>query len=681
MAGGPYVGPRPFRSTEVDLFFGRRAEARDVRSLWLTKRLVVLHGQAGVGKTSLLNAGIIPSLVGEAGIDLLPVGRLAHQSSRPFAVDPTDKGHRYTLLSSWAPFAEPAEVGTTIQEFLAARSRGKSADGRPLSILAAIDHFEELFTAFPASDTQCEQFIGELGAALREVEGLHLLLVVRDDHLATFNRYMTRISPYQPAYRAVRALNVKAATEAVTGPLTRTARRFAPGVAETLIERLRTFRYTNRLQRTVTLKNDWVEPLDLQIACASLWSALPDDVDVITDESLQTFGDPGQAAAEFYNAAIRTVSQRSQRAAVSEAELRAWIDSTFITERGTRGTALRGITMTGDMPNSIADAFADLRILAAEYRNQSTWYQLAQDRLIEAVRNANKAWQLDRDVLPVGHTTATATAGLRVEAEAAFATGDFTGAQRLITAALESYRTANDSRGLAYTLELQGEVARVKGDLKAAQRSFNDALYEFSLLGDAAAQARLLSALGDIFGAVGDYTKAVQYHLQANERLPANVEVLTGLGYAQWHWGSPADAEATFSKALGGNRDKGEALAGRGQVRVELRAYLGALADLDRAIALGLPLDNEIDARSARAVVLANLGKDEEANRELRAARSPDPDRPLTRLRAGRVAASLGQTERARDELEQALLAQPPLPPRDERVARQLLKELNRRAD
>jgi tetratricopeptide (TPR) repeat protein len=342
---------------------------------------------------------------------------------------------------------------------------------------------------------------------------------------------------------------------------------------------------------------------------------------------------------------------------------------------------LRGITMTAGMPNSIPDALADLRILTVEYRNQSTWYQLAYDRLIEAVKYAKKPWHPDHDNLSVDPATALATAGLRAEAEAAFATGDFMGAERLIAAALESYRAAKDTRGLAYTLELQGEVALVKADLKAAERSFRDALYEFSSLSDAAAQARILSTLGDLSGAVGDYTRAVQYHQQANECLPANVEALTGLGYAQWHWGSPADAEATFSRALGWNRNNGNALAGRGQVRVELRAFPGALSDLDRAITLGLPPDKEIDARSARAVVLANLGREEEADHEIRAARFPDPDRPLTQLRAGRVAAFLGQTERARDDLEHALRAQPPLPPGDARVARRLLKKLNQISD
>lgn len=681
LAGGPYVGPWPFHPPEADLFFGRDAEARDVRSLWLTQPLVVLYGPAGAGKTSLVNAGIMPLLVGEEGVDLLRVGRLGHQSAQPFAADSADKGYRYTLLSSWGTLAEPAAVGTTIQAFLAARPRSMKPDGRPLSLLAAIDDFEELFTAFPANDGQREQLISELGEALRQTEDLHLLLIIREDHLPTLNRYMARLSPYQPTYRAIRALNIKAATEAVTGPLTRTSRKFGPGVAEALIERLRTFSYTNKLHRTVVLKNDWVEPLDLQIACASLWSALPDDVDIITEKNLQTFGGPGQAAAEFYDDVVLKVSQWSQPA-VSEAQLREWIESTFITERGTRGTVLRGITMTGDMPNSIAEAFVDLHILTAEYRNQSTWYQLAQDRLIEAVRNANKAARHPgHDILPVGSAIATGAGGLRAEAEAAFGIGDFATAQHLIAAALESYRAAKNTRGLAHTLELQGEVARVQGDLKAAEYSFREALFEFSTLSDAVAQARLLSALGNLFDAAGDYAQAVQYHKHASDRLPASVDAMTGLGYAQWHWGSPADAEATFSKVLGWNRDKGEALAGRGQVRVELRAFVEALADLDRAIKLGLPLSNEIDARSARAVVLANLGRDEEADRELRVARSSDPGRSLTRLRAGRVAATLGQNERARDELENALRAQPPLPPRDERVARELLKELSQMAD
>jgi tetratricopeptide (TPR) repeat protein len=358
-------------------------------------------------------------------------------------------------------------------------------------------------------------------------------------------------------------------------------------------------------------------------------------------------------------------------------ELREWIESIFITEWGTRGTALRGITTTADMPNSIADAFADLRVLTPEYRNLSTWYQLGQDRLIDAVKRANRAWRLARDIGATEPPPARTAADFRAAAEAAFGTGDFGGAQRLIAIAVDGYRSAGDTRGLAHTLELQGEVARVGGDLVAAEQSLRSALLEFAALEDTAAQVRLLSALGDIYSSVGDYTKAVQFHRQASQRLPADADALTGLGYAQWYWGSPADAEATFTRALGWNRNEGRALAGRGQVRVELREYSAALADLERAITLGLPLDNEIDARSARALVLADLGREDEADRELRAARFQDPERSRTRLRAGRVAAALGHTARARDELEHALRASPPLTPADENIARRLLAELS----
>ncbi len=336
--------------------------------------------------------------------------------------------------------------------------------------------------------------------------------------------------------------------------------------------------------------------------------------------------------------------------------------------------------MTGGMPNSVADALADLRILTPEYRNQSTWYQLGQDRLIDAVRRANHAWNTEHGVSEAEFPAMSRPADFRDAAEAALGAGDFASAHRYVVKAIKYYRAAADSRGLAHALELQGEIARIEGDLAAATQSIGDALHEFSALGDAAAQARLLSALGEAHRRAGDYAEAINFHQQASTRLPADVDILTGLGYAQRDWGSHADAEATFTRVLGWNRDKSSALAGRGQVRVDLRAYDAALADLDRAIMLGLSLDDEIDARSARALALADLGREDEADRELRAARAQDPGRPRTRLRAGRVAAVLGRTTQAREELKRALRSRPPLPPVDAMTARRLLAELKDRS-
>jgi tetratricopeptide (TPR) repeat protein len=611
----------------------------------------------------------------EQEIDLLPVGRLTRGTPR-VVEGSAGKSYSYSLLSSWDPFREISGPNTTVQEFFSARSLPTNTRKQPLIVLAAIDQFEELFTAFPARHEESERLIDELAGAVQGNESLRLLLIIRDDHLVTLNHYKGRLSPYPLEYRHLEALDTTAAIEAVTGPLAGTGRSFAPAVAENFVETLQVFSYTNRLLQKVTIRRNEVEPFDLQIACARLWSALPDDVEVITGDEMRAFGDPNQAAADFFDSVISDICHRMQLSRVSEVDLREWVESTFITEWGTRSIILRGITMTADMPNNVSDALADLGILTPEYHNLSTWYQLSADRLIEAVRRANSTWRSNRGVVEAEPSQARMAGEFRAEAEALLSAGDLAGAQQLIARAVDSYSNAEDKRRLAHTLELQGKIARAKGDLNAAEQIFHRALYQFSILEDITSQVRLLSALGDIYSSQGDYAKAVQYHQDAIQRLPADVHALTGLGYAQWYWGSPADAEATFTRALGWNHNEGQALAGRGQVRVELHEYPAALADLDRAITLGLPLDNEIDARSARAVIFADLGREDEADRELRAARYQDPDRPRTRLRAGRVAAALGHTKQARHELEHALQAEPPLPPTDREIALRLLGRL-----
>jgi hypothetical protein len=71
----PYPGPRSFEQAECHLFFGRDREVRDLLSLIIAHPVVLLHAQSGAGKTSLLNAGLIPLLM-EEGFEVLPVARV-----------------------------------------------------------------------------------------------------------------------------------------------------------------------------------------------------------------------------------------------------------------------------------------------------------------------------------------------------------------------------------------------------------------------------------------------------------------------------------------------------------------------------------------------------------------------------------------------------------------------------
>ena len=91
----PYVGPRTFTRTEADRFFGREQEADDLRALVLTEQLVLFYAQSGAGKSSLINAKLIPQLE-QADFAVLPVGRVS--GVLPENVDQVDNIFIFNLL-------------------------------------------------------------------------------------------------------------------------------------------------------------------------------------------------------------------------------------------------------------------------------------------------------------------------------------------------------------------------------------------------------------------------------------------------------------------------------------------------------------------------------------------------------------------------------------------------------
>ena len=57
-----YPGLKAFEPADSDLFFGRNIEVLDLNAQLKANRLVVLFAKSGIGKSSLINAGLIPSL-------------------------------------------------------------------------------------------------------------------------------------------------------------------------------------------------------------------------------------------------------------------------------------------------------------------------------------------------------------------------------------------------------------------------------------------------------------------------------------------------------------------------------------------------------------------------------------------------------------------------------------------
>jgi len=58
----PWLGLRSFSEQTQQYFFGRDAELQELLERVVHKPLTILFGQSGLGKTSLIQAGLLPNL-------------------------------------------------------------------------------------------------------------------------------------------------------------------------------------------------------------------------------------------------------------------------------------------------------------------------------------------------------------------------------------------------------------------------------------------------------------------------------------------------------------------------------------------------------------------------------------------------------------------------------------------
>jgi DNA-binding beta-propeller fold protein YncE len=385
----PYVGPRPIHRGEA--FYGRDPELRRLTNLLAAERIVLLHAPSGAGKSSLLNAGLLPRLEVEKNMQVLPVLRVNRLPEKPG--DLPQGTNRYllsALLSLEEAFGEAAlpeaELAkTNLVEYL---ERRWPADPTKRGQMLLLDQFEEVFSLDPYDREAKLEFFTDLGVALQNRD-IKALFVMRDDYIGALEPYAVRLPTQLQAAFGLDFLDQPAALEAIIKPAEQAGIHFDEQAARGLVHDLSLVQFQRLDGTTGQQEGPYVEPVQLQVVCKRLWGRLESTgrlLDGIDPVDVAQLGDVSDALAGYYR---ETVSAVARQLKVPEGQIRRWIGKELIGEQGVRGQVMLVAGQTRGLDNQVISALEDAHLLRREERRRVIWYELAHDRLVPPVQRDN----------------------------------------------------------------------------------------------------------------------------------------------------------------------------------------------------------------------------------------------------------------------------------------------------
>ena len=147
-----YPGVTPFTRAQSNIFFGREEDTELLYKRILREDLVVLHGKSGLGKSSIINAGILPKIEAAGVYTPFLIRFGARTTVAPLQRSKTALQADHFLLTRLLPEDDSLWKHAKAQQL--------QNDSRPLLIF---DQFEELFSY---SDAEIQAFEEDLAGLL-----------------------------------------------------------------------------------------------------------------------------------------------------------------------------------------------------------------------------------------------------------------------------------------------------------------------------------------------------------------------------------------------------------------------------------------------------------------------------------------------------------------------------------
>lgn len=285
-----YPGVRPFETADKDLFFGRDRDVQELSVLIALEKMVVLFGKSGYGKSSLINAGIVPYLAAqtmdeESGWTTVIMRPGSYTEGASLA--PVD--NLLLRLQEKAPAPESGGFMSQLsaQPLLWHEFKRRQVE-QPSRFLLIFDQFEEFFTYPPAQQDAFKAELAELlyvdmPQAVREAaKGLgksdrqllsepldvKTLFVIRADRLSLLDTLKDRLPAILHKRYELKALSEQQAREAIEKPALQQGDfvsppfRYSPEALRLMVEKLS--------ESKSGVYRSGVEAFQLQILCEYL---------------------------------------------------------------------------------------------------------------------------------------------------------------------------------------------------------------------------------------------------------------------------------------------------------------------------------------------------------------------------------------------------------------------------
>jgi tetratricopeptide (TPR) repeat protein len=216
----PYKGLMPYTEEDAPFFFGREAEREIITANLMASRLTLLYGASGVGKSSVLRAGVAHHL------RQLAQQNLAERGTPEFVV---------VVFSSWR--GDPlVGLGDRLQDSVAQALNAQTLEPVPPlrslphtlqawtervdgDLLIILDQFEEYFLYHPNEDGEGTFAVEFPRAVDRPDLRVSFLISIREDALAKLDRFKGRIPNLFDNYLRIEHLDREAARAAIEEPI------------------------------------------------------------------------------------------------------------------------------------------------------------------------------------------------------------------------------------------------------------------------------------------------------------------------------------------------------------------------------------------------------------------------------------------------------------------------------